>query len=196
MKENKKSKKYLEIMKTARELFWKHGFRRVTIQEICEKAGVSKMTFYKHFPNKIDLAKTVFTNEINQGMEKFNRLMDEDIPTQEKIKKIILLKTEGTDNISQEFMEDFYIDTESGLKDFVEEKTREAWNRLLKDYKRAQEKGIFRDDFKPEFLLHISFKMIEILKDEKLLGLYNTTQDLILEFTKFVAYGISPYNTK
>ncbi|WP_372931944.1 TetR/AcrR family transcriptional regulator, partial [Mariniphaga sediminis] len=64
MKENKKSKKYLEIMKTARELFWKHGFRRVTIQEICEKAGVSKMTFYKHFPNKIDLAKTVFTNEV------------------------------------------------------------------------------------------------------------------------------------
>lgn len=84
MKRNVKNKKYLEIQKTSRELFWKHGFRRVTIQEICEKAGVSKMTFYKYFPNKIELAKTIFTNEVEEGTEKFNRLIEEDIPVAEK----------------------------------------------------------------------------------------------------------------
>ncbi len=191
MKENVKSKKCLEIIKTSRELFWKHGFRRVTIQEICDKAGVSKMTFYKYFPNKTDLAKTVFSNEVEEGMEKFNRLMEENIPVQEKIKKMILLKVEGTNNISQEFMEDFYLGNEPDLQNFVEEKTREAWRGLIKDWKKAQEKGIFRSDFKPEFLLQVSFKLVEILKDDKLAGLYESTHDFILEFTRFIVYGIS-----
>lgn len=189
---NIKNQKYLDILATARELFWKHGFRRVTIHEICEKSGVSKMTFYKQFPNKTELAKTVFTKEVEEGMEKFNQLMEEDIPVAEKIRRMILLKAEGTNNISREFMEDFYLGTEAELQNFVETKTGEAWNRLLKDWEKAQENGIFRNDFKPEFLLHISFKMVELLKDEKLLNLYESPQDLILEFTRFIAYGISP----
>jgi hypothetical protein len=73
----------------------------------------------------------------------------------------------------------------------VEEKTREAWNGLIKDWRKAQEKGIFRSDFKPEFLLQVSFKLVEILKDDKLAGLYDSTQDFILEFTRFIVYGIS-----
>jgi AcrR family transcriptional regulator len=191
MMQNTDSPKYNDILKTARELFWKHGFRRVTIQEICEKAGVSKMTFYKYFPNKIELAKTVFSNEIERGMENSIQIMEEDIPVQEKIKKMILLKVEGTNDISQEFMNDFYLGNEPELQKFVEEKTREAWNGLIKDWRKAQEKGIFRSDFKPEFLLQVSFKLVEILKDDKLAGLYDSTQDFILEFTRFIVYGIS-----
>jgi AcrR family transcriptional regulator len=191
MMQNTDSPKYNDILKTARELFWKHGFRRVTIQEICEKAGVSKMTFYKYFPNKTELAKTVFSNEIEEGTEKFYQIMEEDIPVQEKIKKMILLKVEGTNDISQEFMNDFYLGNEPELQNFVEEITREAWNGLIKDWRKAQEKGIFRSDFKPEFLLQVSFKLVEILKDDKLAGLYDSTQDFILEFTRFIVYGIS-----
>ncbi len=188
---NTNNQKYSDILTTARELFWKHGFRRVTIQEICDKAGVSKMTFYKNFSNKIELAKKVFSNEIKEGMEKFNQLMEENIPVQEKIKKMILLKVEGTNDISQEFMEDFYLGTEPDLQNFVEEKTREVWNGLINDWKKAQGKGIFRSDFKPEFLLQVSFKLVEILKDDKLAGLYDSTQDFILEFARFIVYGIS-----
>src|SRR5690606_30827878 len=107
---------------------------------------------------------------------KFNQLMEEEIPVAEKIRKMILLKAEGTDNISQEFMEDFYLGNEPELQNFVEEKTQEAWNGLLKDWERAQKRGIFRSDFKPEFLLQVSFKLVELLKDEKLAGLYDSTQ--------------------
>jgi AcrR family transcriptional regulator len=186
-----KSKKYGNIITTARELFWKHGFRRVTIREICEKAGVSKMTFYKFFPNKIELAKTVFEHEVEKGMNRFSQLMDENISGEEMLKEIILLKVEGTNDISHEFMEDFYMDNEPKLKNFVEEKTKDAWTRLMREWTRAQEKGIFRKDFKPEFLFRVSNKIQELLKDEELAAMYDSTQDFILEFTRFIAYGIS-----
>lgn len=186
-----KSKKYLEIIKTARELFWKHGFRRVTVQEICDKAGVSKMTFYKYFPNKIDLAKTVFINILDEGREKFDNLMAENIPLPEKIEKLLILKSEGTTNVSQEFMNDFYLGDEPELQNFVESKTREVWNEVLKNYTNAQKNGIFRDDIHPEFFLKVTFKLTELMKDEELIRMYNTPQDLIIEFARLITYGIS-----
>ncbi len=182
-----------QLLSTAKELFWKHGFRRVTIEEVCKKAGVSKMTFYRFFPNKIELAKTVFNNVIDEGIINFKKIMENDIPTPEKLKKIILLKTEGTNDISREFMEDFYTDSEPELKTFVEERTRLVWNEILKDFKEAQNKGIFRKDFKPEFLIQVASKFVEAMNDEKLLQLYDTPQDLILEFTNLLTYGISPH---
>ena len=54
--------KYLDIFKTAKDLFWKYGIKRVSIEEICKEAKVSKMTFYKFFPNKIELEAVRETN--------------------------------------------------------------------------------------------------------------------------------------
>lgn len=180
-------------MRTSRELFWKHGFRRVTVEEICEKASVSKMTFYRYFTNKIELAKTVFNNVVDKGVIDFRKIMQEDIAVSEKLKKIILLKEEGTTNVSKEFMADFYSGSEPELKNYVEEKTRLIWKELRTDFKEAQEKGIFRRDFKPEFFVHVVFKLTDLLNDEALLELYDTPQELILEFTKIMTYGILPH---
>lgn len=194
MNDFKANKKYTNIVSIGKELFWKHGFRRVTIEEICKKAGVSKMTYYKFFPNKIELAKTVFRKEVEEGEAKFRELMQKDISPSEKIQQIILLKMESTNNISREFLEDFYTSEDSDMLAFVSEVTQKAWETMLVDFKEAQENGIFRNDFKPEFLMQISFKMIQFLKDEQLLSLYDKPQELIVEFSKFIAYGISPHS--
>ena len=43
------------ILKTASELFFHQGFRATGINEVIEKSGVAKATFYHHFPTKDDL---------------------------------------------------------------------------------------------------------------------------------------------
>ena len=48
-----------EIVEAGRQLFFRYGLKKVTVTEICTGAGVSKMTFYKYFPNKQALAKTI-----------------------------------------------------------------------------------------------------------------------------------------
>ena len=179
-------------MATGRDLFWKHGFKRVSIEEICLKAKASKMTFYRFFPNKIELAKAVFDQVANEGLQKFKSVLNEDTTSSEKIRKMMLLKMDGTHNISKEFLQDFYNDRELGLKEYIEEKTRQSWNEILNDFKQAQEKGWFRSDMKPEFLFYFSQKMGELVVDENLMKLYSTPQELLLELTNFFAYGISP----
>lgn len=187
----KKSKKYYDIVETSKDLFWKHGVRRVSIDEICQKAGVSKMTFYKFFTNKIELAKAVFDGVVIEGEQKFKDILKENSSAPEKIKKIILMKVEGTNNISKEFMQDFYEGTEPELKAYVEDRTRKAWDLLIDDIKQAQKNGIFRDNFNPELLIKVQFKLSELLEDESVIKMYDSQQDLILEFANLLVYGIS-----
>jgi len=192
MKTENHSPKYKDIMQTAHDLFWKHGFKRISVEEICRKAGVSKMTFYRFFPNKIELAKKVYTQEVDKGVYVFKTIMEEKSSSEEKMKKILMMKFEGTNNISREFIMDFYSDQELGLKHFIEQKTTEVWQQLIQDFKTAQEKGIFRKDFKPEFILFLSQRIMDMLTDENLLKLYKNQQEVIMELTNFFVYGISP----
>jgi len=43
------------ILKVASDLFYNQGYRATGINEVIEKSGVAKATFYNHFPSKDDL---------------------------------------------------------------------------------------------------------------------------------------------
>lgn len=184
-------------METAKDLFWKHGLKRVSIEEICQKSGVSKMTFYRHFENKTELAKAVYEVMIQDSIQQFKSIMSDDsTSTAQKMEAMIRLKLEGTTDISREFLQDFYNSPELGLVDYINQRTYEVWNDMLKEFKTAQEKGWFRKDFKPEAFFILSQKMSELVNDPALLNLYNTPQELILEITKLLTYGLVPYQEK
>jgi len=189
-------KKYRDILTTAKDLFWKHGFKRVSVEEICQKANVSKMTYYKYFPNKTALAKTVFNRVVEDGEKQFRKIMKEDTAAAEKLEKIILLKMEGTNSISPEFLQDFYTGSEPELKAFVEERTKKSWDLLINDFRRAQEEGIFRKDFKPEFMVKLQNMFLSLLQDQSLIAMFETRQELIMEFVNLMIYGISPRNNQ
>jgi len=183
-----------KFIETGRKLFWKYGFRRVTLDEICREAGVSKMTFYRCFENKTDLAKTIFSEVVRVSMEDFNEIIKADIPSSEKLRKILVMKMEGTNDISRDFMMDFYSSNDTGLKEFVDKATTEAWKEVIAGFRYAQEMGWFRKDFKPEFLFYISQKLVPMATEEELLKLYDNPQDLIMEFANFFTYGLSPHD--
>jgi AcrR family transcriptional regulator len=188
----KNAAKYNAMMQTAHDLFWKHGFKRVTIEEVCRKANISKMTFYKYFPNKFELAKAVFDVVLEDGLAKFKSLMTEDLSVNERIRGILMLKMEGTTNVSHEFIQDFYRNPELGLSSYIEQKTKEYWQNIIEDFRTGQNKGWFREDFKPEIILFAGQKLIELANDERILQLYNNPQELIMEMANLIAYGISP----
>jgi AcrR family transcriptional regulator len=56
---------YERILATASDLFYRNGYRATGINEVIEKSGVAKATFYKHFPTKDDLC-LVYLRERNE----------------------------------------------------------------------------------------------------------------------------------
>jgi len=188
----RKNKKYEDILIAAREMFWKYGFKRVTIEEICMQARVSKMTFYKFFPNKLEVAREVFDREAFKGVLEFRKIMESTESAADKISRILLLKLQGTNDISREFISDFYNNPDLGLKDHIEQTTISTWQQIINDFKKAQENGVIRKDFRPELIWYLAQKMMEMISDDSLLKLYKNPQEMIMELAAFFMYGMIP----
>lgn len=194
MEDFTQNKKYNDILETARVLFWKYGFKRVSIEEICREAKTSKMTFYKFFPNKLDLAKAVFDSVVDKSVKQFKIHLDDAKTASELLANMLQMKRDGIHDISKEFVTDFYANPELGLKDYINEKTQEVWLEMVGDFKLAQERGLFRKDLNIEFFLYFTRKFSDYLDDPYMNQLFPNPQDLVMELTRMSAYGISPYS--
>ena len=185
-----KNAKCQDILKAAKTLFWKYGIKRVSVQEICKEAGASKMTFYRFFDNKLDLAKTLLDGIFNEGIEEYNAIMAADIPFPEKVQQTLLAKFRNSQDISQELIMDLYKNKELGLLEYLEARGNEMMNRVLDDYEQAQKEGYIRPNIKREFIMYQLMKMREMMIDPNLLGLYNNPQELTMELTNYFFYGL------
>lgn len=179
-----------DILETARRLFWKHGIKRVSIQEICKEAKVSKMTFYRFFDNKLDLAKTLLDLIFDKGLAEYKSIMASNVSFSEKVRMTLLAKFRNSQDISQEFIMDIYKNQELGLLTYIEEKGNAMMDMVLDDYEQAQKDGYVRADIKREFMAYQLYKMREMMLDEKLLALYKNPQELTMELTNFFFYGL------
>jgi len=185
--------KRTQIIDTGKELFWKFGFKRVTIGEIAREAGVSKMTFYKYFPNKTELAIVVLDEVFETSMEKVRKLPDEHISPAETLKSILQLKSEGTRDISEEFIKDLYSYPEGELKAYMEKKMQIMLAEIINVYEKGKEDGWVRKDLNIPFLMLFTRKIIDLFKEDEMLHYFDSSQDLVMEITNLIVYGISPH---
>ena len=185
-----------QIILTAKALFWKYGIKRVTVEEICREARVSKMTFYKYFNNKMELARSILEKLTSDALNEYKDFMDADIPFTDKVKKSITLKIEYTNAMSPEFFADLYNDNNPEIVNFFNQKVQENIQIVTNDYVEAQKKGDIRSDIKPAFILYFLNHLLDMAKDENLLQLYDSPQDLIMELTNFFFYGVLPRDKK
>lgn len=186
------NQKLLQIYTTAKSMFMRYGFKRVSVEEICREASVSKMTFYKFFSNKFNLLKFILEKMTSDSFSEYREILGQDIPYSEKVTQMIQLKMKYTGEISQEFFNDLYKNAEPELVAFWQQKTQEIMQLVLEDLKAAQAQGDVRAEIKPEFILYFLNHIFEMVKDDRLLQLYDSPQALINEITRFFFYGILP----
>ena len=179
-----------KLLLVAKELFWKHGIRRVTVEEICRQAGVSKMTFYKYFRNKHELARQIIGAISRESLDEFRRLMESELPIEEKIRKTVQMKMEGIGDMSPEFLADIHQHADPGMRAFLSEQYEKNLSEVVSYYREAQQKGEIRRDIKPEFIMFFLEHMLTLVDDPSLAKLYAGPREMITELTKFFFYGI------
>jgi len=186
------SPKYIQLVEAAHGLFWRYGIKRVSVEEICRTAGISKMTFYAHFKNKVELALYVLSKVMQTGIKAYRDIMDCDAPFAEKAEDFIQLKIEANPEVSREIVEELVHSPIPEIAEYIQGQTQQNIRLLLDDLDQAQQKGEIRQDIKPEFLLFFIQHMIELATDERLTGLYSSPQELTRELLNLFFYGILP----
>lgn len=84
--------KKMQLLQTAEPLFRAQGIRRVTVEEVCTQAGVSKVTFYKYFANRNALALAVLERLIQRSAEETHALLHADLPFLDRFKALLAYK--------------------------------------------------------------------------------------------------------
>jgi len=181
----------IKIKAAAEELFRKHGIKRVTVEEISARAGVSKMTFYKYFPNKKELVKFLWQEMMNSGLEKLEQVEKSEMTFPEKIQALLKMKEEGVSQMGDQYARE-YLEYVPEIQDFYNRLFTLSMTKFMDFIRQAQEKGEVRKNLRPEFFLAVIRKLTELAQDETLTALYPNYTDFALEVNNFMYYGIMP----
>ncbi len=189
----KQNKKYSDIIDAAQRLFHKYGIKKVTVEDICKESNVSKMTFYKFFPNKTELAKTMLTKILDTNIRMVQEMMVSDIPFTDKMNRLVQWKIDNSQDTDMQFVKDVYAtsDADSEIAGFLRKAIKERQESYINELVKAQEKGWMRKDVKPALLLAMFDKMQEVTGDKRVLQAYDNVQELISEISRFFIYGIA-----
>ncbi len=185
-----------QLIVTGRELFFKFGFKRVSVEEICKTAGVSKMTYYKHFRSKTDLLKVILDGMTDEQMRRYRSLMRQDIPYVQKVREIIRMKQDQAAMISRELFQDLYNDTQPEIIEYLHQVMAKITQEIRNDFITAREEGYLREDVNPDFILYMLNHMIDLASDPGLTRIFKSHNELIDALVQFFFYGILTRNDK
>ena len=170
-----------QIVKTAETLFNRYGSKRVTVEEICRQAHVSKMTFYKHFRNKEALVRHIRDTYVEEGFRAFDEIKVLDIPFAEKIDRMTHWKVEFGARINAEFIREMVS---------VDHVVAGVKRRFLDNLKDARSKGEIRDDIDPEFLWLVTEKLSELVKEGTWKEVFSDFSQYQYQARTLIFYGL------
>ncbi len=192
MSDFKNRRSYQSILESGRRLFWKFGVKRVSVEEVCQDAGVSKMTFYRMFRNKTELVIHILKQVHEQGISEYNEIMNSANDFPEKIKLLVLKKQEYADEITNEFFKEVYLSDDAQIQSVITEYVTKQQEQMRADFGHAQQQGWIRTDISLDVVFYLLQNMQEKVNDPAFLALHkNNLGKAIMTLTTFFFYGIS-----
>ncbi len=77
-----------KLLAIAFELIWNNSYNGVSVDQICERAGVNKGSFYHFFPSKVDLALEAYEEFWQQKRSGYDRIFSPQVPPLERISQL------------------------------------------------------------------------------------------------------------
>jgi AcrR family transcriptional regulator len=180
------------ILDGARDLFFRFGFSKVTMDEAADNLGMSKKTLYKHFSSKEDLLQAVTQDHMDEMDEELHGLATRKGWTPlDKLKSLMNYVTGVYARMSDSLVHDLRRSA-PGIWKQVEDCRREH---IFKDFgdliKEGRRKGMFRKDVDEKLFLMIYFHAIQgLLNPEALSGLSYKPSEVFDAIVKVLFEGL------
>jgi len=87
MKQESESKR--KLLEAAIDLIWRSSYGAVSVDDICEKAGVNKGSFYYAFKSKSDLAVAAYERYWENKRTKMDGIFSPQLPPLERLERLI-----------------------------------------------------------------------------------------------------------
>jgi TetR/AcrR family transcriptional repressor of the ameABC operon len=147
------------IIAHADRVFRERGFRKVTIEELCADLGMSKRTFYRHFPDRDELVVAVIVEGIEQHVPAIIENLTSTGPVDRILRKHFdLLIHNVLSNVSTQLMVDIQV-LMPELWDRIEQFRSGAVGIITELLRRGQQEGSIRPEVDPT----VAGKLIQVI---------------------------------
>ena len=186
--EKRREQKKKSILEAALALFMEYGIQKVSIAEIAKKANVSQVTIYNYFESKDNLVRFVFQYYVDQVWNEQKKVLESDLPFNEKIKNIIFEKGMKAAQISTRFFQDFMKDYASGQSYVEEVYLKEALPLLINLFDEGRKQGVIDSTISNEAILFYLQMFQRYLQLEDISPLILPIAE---DLTKLFFYGVA-----
>ncbi len=188
---NERPKKEGDILRTAEDLFMQFGYHRVTVEEICREAHVSKVTFYKYFSNKFAVLEAYLTARLELGWETFDRIRYAEASMLEKMKAIIAMKESTVSHFTVVFYRSL-LQGDDKVQRLLEKWQNMGLEALRQFFADGQASGEISSDYNVEFLLHVWTILAADTSSDAVQQIYmDDLVKLSKDYLNFIFFGVS-----
>ena len=177
-----------QIKKAAFLLFNKYGIKKVSVEEICKSSATSKPTFYKFFPNKKYLAKTLINELINEKLNSYKKIFISDQSLEKQFKEFFKLEIKVSKLISRDFFNDLiqYFPHD----DFAKQK-EDIVTLFINQIKKKNTDNIQKYNVSIDFIIHmLKNDFFNIHINPSFISMYKDLESATTELAHFISYGL------
>jgi len=189
--ERRREQRKENIRQAALSLFKVYGFRKVSINDIAQKAGVSQVTIYNHFGSKDQLVHDIVKTVFQSYMEKYRAIIKGDKTFPEKMEIIVFEKTELVSQYQGEWMQTVIL-TYPEIQHFIENIWLQEVNQLMIDFfEEGKKQGYVNLELSPEALL-LYFEILRkgIFASSSLVASAENNEKLMRDLIALCLYGL------
>jgi AcrR family transcriptional regulator len=164
------------IVSAARSHFFAHGFRGVTMDDLATELGMSKKTFYAHFPSKIALLRAVMMQKIGEVEADLQRATSggkKEFPA--RLQAMLSCMRGHTEEISAAYVRDVRREAPE-LFDLVQQRRRELiqrfFGKLIEDGRKA---GMIRKDIPSAMMIEMLLGAVDAVVNPTKMGELDST---------------------
>ena len=151
------------ILDKVRDLFFKRGFSRVTMDELASELGISKKTLYNHFSGKAEMLELVVQDlklEVTNGVDRI--MLQEELDFKEKLVSILSFTGKVLGNLEPEFLIDLKKSNPEVSKELEDYKREAAFNRFSFLLDEGIKKGYVKPDVNKSMAVLVYASLIEM----------------------------------
>ncbi len=154
----------LRIVAGARQHFFTHGFRGVTMDDIAKELGMSKKTLYSHFPSKMALVEAAILDKFRSAEAELQQITSGSLSGSPGVLHRMLSCIQGhTGEIQPPFIRDVHR-TAPEIWELVEGRRREIIQHYFGKFLRAGRRaGTIRKDIPAKVVTYILLSAVQTI---------------------------------
>lgn len=152
-----------KILKTAIELFFKYGIKRITMDDVAKELGMSKKTIYQYYKDKDAIIDNMCLCEIKHHEIEFNKISLQALNPIHEVALISENMTEMLKHINPLFFLDLQKFHPNAYKRFQEFKQDFAYKNIVQNLIKGKEAGVYRADLDNDFVAQYRIAQIDML---------------------------------